>query len=283
MASSLTTNDHSRDAAGLKYVYPVLSRRAGGLSVGVNFNTNNACNWRCLYCQVPDLVKGSAPKLDLVRLERELTDFLKQVTSGEFYRSFQVPESQRVIKDIAISGNGEPTSSGQFAEALRVIFEASARAQIKESFDYVLITNGSLIHQQHVSQGLSLLQQAGGQVWYKLDSATDAGRKRINNAGISGRRVEDNLLRSAELCPTWLQTCLFDFDDQGVSVRERDAYLQLLSKIKSLVDIKGVLLYTLARPSLQPEVGRLKPLSSAAMHEFAAAIDALGCTVRISV
>ena len=56
----LTTTDHDRDAAALCYVYPVVSRRAGGVSVGVNLNPNNACNWHCAYCQVPNLKRGVA-------------------------------------------------------------------------------------------------------------------------------------------------------------------------------------------------------------------------------
>lgn len=77
MSQKLTTSDHSRDIAGLKYVYPVISRRAGGLSIGINFNTNNACNWRCVYCQVPDLVRGAAPEMDFGLLEQELRFFFK--------------------------------------------------------------------------------------------------------------------------------------------------------------------------------------------------------------
>ena len=74
--TKLSTTDHSRDSAGLRYVYPVVSRRAGGVSIGINLNTNNACNWRCIYCQVPDLVRGTAPPVDLALLEKELSDFL---------------------------------------------------------------------------------------------------------------------------------------------------------------------------------------------------------------
>ena len=58
----LTVTDHSRDSAGMTYVYPVVSRRAGGVSVGINLNPNNACNWACVYCQVPDLARGTAPE-----------------------------------------------------------------------------------------------------------------------------------------------------------------------------------------------------------------------------
>ncbi|MCZ7653212.1 MAG: hypothetical protein M5R42_01445 [Rhodocyclaceae bacterium] len=36
------TDPHSRDSAGLTYVYPVVSRRAGGVSIGINPNPNNA-------------------------------------------------------------------------------------------------------------------------------------------------------------------------------------------------------------------------------------------------
>ena len=44
----LDSTDHSRDSAGMTYVYPVVSRRAGGVSIGMNLNPNNACNWRCI-------------------------------------------------------------------------------------------------------------------------------------------------------------------------------------------------------------------------------------------
>ena len=68
----LSVVNHDRDAAGLTYVYPVVSRRAGGVSVGINLNPNNACNWRCVYCQVPHLVRGAAPPIDEDQLEAEL-------------------------------------------------------------------------------------------------------------------------------------------------------------------------------------------------------------------
>ena len=73
----LSISDHSREAAGLIYVYPVISRRAGGVSIGINLNPNNACNWRCIYCQVPNLKRGAAPAIDLHKLDSELRGFLR--------------------------------------------------------------------------------------------------------------------------------------------------------------------------------------------------------------
>ena len=80
----LNVREHDRDSAGMTYVYPVVSRRAGGVSVGINLNVNNACNWRCIYCQVPQLTRGGPPPVDLDLLRRELEAFLADVLRGAF-------------------------------------------------------------------------------------------------------------------------------------------------------------------------------------------------------
>jgi wyosine [tRNA(Phe)-imidazoG37] synthetase (radical SAM superfamily) len=283
MASILTTINHSRDIAGLKYVYPVLSRRAGGLSIGINFNTNNACNWRCIYCQVPDLKIGAAPDLDFQLLEDELRFFLGNVLNGDFYERFQVDEDKRVIKDIAISGNGEPTSLKHFDKAVALIGEIATEAGVLPNSNFVLITNGSLVHQFKVRDGLRKLKEYGGEVWFKLDSATEEGRALINNAGQGCKVSVENLLLSAKLCPTKLQICLLDYDKQRLSSKERNAFLSLLKMIKAAVSLKGVMLYTIARSSLQPESSRLEKLSPEIMNEFADEIRRLGFDVSVSV
>lgn len=283
MASILTTTNHSRDVAGLKYVYPVLSRRAGGLSIGINFNTNNACNWRCLYCQVPDLKIGAAPEMNFQRLEDELRYFLDDVLKGDFYKRFQIPDENRLIKDIAISGNGEPTSLKGFDRAVALIGEIATEAGVLPRSHFVLITNGSLVHQPKVQKGLKKLKAYGGEVWFKFDSATEAGRCLINNAGQSYQASLKNLMLSARLCPTKLQTCLLDYDNRGLSVEERQAYLDMLKTIKKHVSLKGIMLYTIARPSLQPEAGRLEKLPAATLNAFADEIRRLDLDVSVSV
>ena len=278
----LTTIDHSRDVAGLKYVYPVMSRRAGGLSIGINFNPNNACNWRCVYCQVPSLVRGGAPSIDYPLLEKELVFFLDDVLNGSFYDRFEVPSENRQIKDIAISGNGEPTSVEGFDEVISLIGETIEKAKINDPYQFVLITNGSLIHKKQVRKGLAVLNQLQGRVWFKLDSATHVGRKMINNAGGLQEKYVENLQLSASLCPTWVQTCLLKIDGQILDVKEQVAYLKLLEDVLEKVDLQGVLLYTLARPSMQPEAKRLSKVSGQELNDFAAQIRLLGLDVRVS-
>ncbi len=280
----LTTFDHSRDSAGLAYIYPVISRRSGGLSIGINLNPNNACNWRCIYCQVPDLQRGSAPTTDLGLLETELRGFLDEVLTGDFYNRFSVPLEQQSIRDIALSGNGEPTSSKEFDQVIGLIGSVVADYDLLGKIKLVLITNGSLIRREPVQKGLAHWAELGGEVWFKLDSATETGGLRVNGIHHTLDTVLHNLESAANLCPTWLQTCLFAFDGQPPSDEECNAYLALLQHIQQQgIDLSGVLLYGLARPSLQAEAPRLSPLSEEWMQAFAAKIRATGLTTRLSL
>jgi wyosine [tRNA(Phe)-imidazoG37] synthetase (radical SAM superfamily) len=278
----LGTTDHDRDTAGLLYVYPVVSRRAGGVSVGVNLNPNNACNWRCNYCQVPGLVSGNAPPIDLSRLESELSGFLDAVLSRGWMEE-HVPEGARALKDVAFSGNGEPTSSRQFAEAVEVVVRVLRERDLVGRIEIVLITNGSFAHLPEVRRGLEAMRGAGGVVWFKVDSATDAGMRAINDARTGPERQRRNLEIAARACPTWIQTLMLAIDGQAPSEAEVEAYLALVRDlVASEVPVEGVLLYGLARTSHQPEAPRLSALPREWMEAMAERIRAAGLPVRVS-
>ena len=274
--------DHSRDIAGLTYVYPVISRRAGGVSIGINLNPNNACNWRCVYCQVPDLKRGSAPQLDLVTLEAELRTFLHEIVHGDFMQTHVIAEA-RHINDIALSGNGEPTSAREFAQVIELIGRVKADYNLPKNLKLVLITNGSLVNRPGVQAGVSAMAELNGEVWFKLDSVTREGRQRINNTRMSLMRMRENLRLATRLCPTWLQTCVFQINGMAPPVAESDAYLSFLeSFLNEGEKLKGVLLYGLARPSMQPEAPRLTKVDQVWMETFSARIQALGVEVRLN-
>ena len=280
--NNLNVIDNSRDSAGLRYVYPVVSRRAGGVSVGINLNTDNACNWRCIYCQVPNLKLGAAPPVDLALLEQELRGFLHELLHGDFMQR-RVPEGMRRINDIAISGNGEPTSAEEFAQVIELVGKIKQELALPADIKLVLISNGSLIYRENVQHGLRRLAQLNGEVWFKLDRASEAGMSLINNTGISMNKVRENLATAISLCPTWLQTCWFELDGQPPGRQDEDDYLGFLTTL--LHDgskPQGVLLYTLARPSLQPEAPRLNALSAQQMEAFAARIRALGLATKVA-
>lgn len=276
----LHPGDHNRQSAGLTYVYPVVSRRAGGISVGVNLNPNNACNWRCIYCQVPNLKRGAAPPIDLDLLERELREFLQEVLSGRF-RFEALPEDARRIMDIAISGNGEPTSAKEFPAVVNLILRIMAEAGVPPRVKLRLISNGSLMARTDVQHGVGILGKGGGEVWFKVDAGTEAGYARINGVTMTPAQVLRNLRRCTDICATWVQTCVFAVSGEAPTQAEFDAYLDLLRTV-GVGRLQGILLYGLARPSMQPEASQLSALPVEMLECLAERVRALGLTVRVS-
>jgi len=279
----LTPINHDRDNAGMTYVYPVVSRRAGGVSVGVNLNPNNACNWACVYCQVPDLVRGTAPEIDLPQLEAELRALLTNILHGDFM-STRVPEDARRLNDIALSGNGEPTSAKAFPQVIELIGRVMADFDLIGKIKLVLITNGSLIDRPRVLDGLAKMAALNGEVWFKFDSATASGMRTTNQTRISPDKQFERLKIAAALCPTWLQTCVFALDGKPPGAVEQAAYLAAVTRIREQnIPIQGVLLYGLARPSLQPQANRLSALPAEWLNAFAGSIRAAGLPVKVSL
>ncbi|MBI5439245.1 MAG: radical SAM protein [Nitrosomonadales bacterium] len=278
--TKLNTLNHDRNSAALRYIYPVVSRRAGGVSVGINLNSNNACNWRCIYCQVPGLTRGAPPPVDLAVLENELRDFLNELLHGDFMQS-RVPEDMRRISDIALSGNGEPTSAAEFAQVVELIDRVRREAGLPEAVKTVLITNGSLLYRGEVQQGLRAMAQLNGEVWFKLDRASEAGMRLINDTSASMDKVRDNLVTAIALCPTWIQTCWFALDGEPPGRQDEEDYLGFVSELlRDGHKPQGVLLYGMARPSMQAEVPRLSALSAENMQAFA---DRIGKLLPVKV
>jgi len=277
--TQLDATDHDRDSAGMTYVYPVVSRRARGVSIGINLNPNNACNWRCVYCQVPDLTRGAAPEIDLEKLERELRRMLNFVLNGSFMQE-RVPEEGRRLQDIAFSGNGEPTSSPEFAQSIAIADRVIRDFELAGKIRLRLITNGSLVEKPGVLDAIAHLGKCNGEVWFKVDAATQEGITRINDVRLNPQGVLERLRLCAQQCPTWVQTCLFALDGELPQEYEIEAYLDLLRHAADV--IAGVHLYGLARPSMQPEAPRLSRLTEAWMESLAGRIRQLGLTVNIS-
>jgi wyosine [tRNA(Phe)-imidazoG37] synthetase (radical SAM superfamily) len=280
--SPLTPRNHDRDSAEMTYVYPVVSRRAEGVSVGVNLNPNSACNWACVYCQVPGLTRGTAPEIDLAQLENELRAMLTRILHGDFMQT-RVPAGARRLNDIALSGNGEPTSAKVFPQVIELIGRVMADFDLVGKIKLVLITNGSLVDRSRVQNGLRKMAALNGEVWFKFDSATASGMRTINQTRIAPDKQFERLGLAARLCPTWLQTCVFALDGAPPSEIERNAYLAAVSRIRQQqIPVQGVLLYGLARPSMQAQASRLSALPADWLDAFAENIRSAGLPVKVS-
>ena len=283
LTTSLTTRNHDRDSAGMTYVYPVVSRRAGGVSVGINLNPNNACNWGCIYCQVPDLKRGGPPPIDLALLEAEVRRMLDAIVHGDFMQT-RVPEGMRRLNDVALSGNGEPTSAPEFPAVVGLIGRVLAEFGLLGAIKLVLITNGSLSGKARVQAGIRAMAALNGEVWFKFDRATRAGLRQANATEVDPERHYQRPKTVAGLCPTWLQACMFALDGAPPAEPEIAAWLALLARaVKEAVPLRGVLLYGLARPSLQTEADRLSTLPGGWLEALAQRVEHLGLTVRVNL
>lgn len=276
----LVPEDHNRDVTGMTYIYPVVSRRAQGVSVGINLNVNNACNWRCIYCQVPNLTRGGPPAIDLAQLKQELNSMMQALLHGDFMQRY-VAESDRRLMDIAFSGNGEPTTCKQFGEVLDIVAEVMQQYDlIQQDVKVRLITNGSQMDKVEVQAWMKKLAQINGEVWFKIDAGNRAGFARINDIQMTPEAHIKRLKTCAALCPTLVQTCMFALD--GIAPSEADIadYLALIKQVST--EIKGVHLYSVARPSYQPEAPRLGRLDEAWLNQMAERIRTLAIPVYVN-
>ena len=277
----LSVRDHDRDVVGKRYVYAVVSRRSGGVSVGVNLNPDNTCNWRCVYCQVPELREGKGPPIDLELLDRELRGLLGDLLDGDFMRR-RVPEGARRLADVAFSGNGEPTTSPHFRQSVEVVARVLEDRGLAGRLPLVLITNGTMMRKSAVQHGARRIGELAGEVWFKLDAGSSRAAVEINGQPLVVSRHLERLRLAASLCPTWVQTCMVSLDGLCPDPEAVDAYLDAVGSLAGVPGVKGVLLYTLARPSRQPAAGRLGALSSEWLQRLGSRIEERGLACRVS-
>lgn len=275
----LSIHDHSRELSGLKYIYSVISRRAGGLSVGINLNVNNACNWQCIYCEIPNLTRGTPPPIELDVLEEELRFFLHEIIHGD-YMEKNVSAEDRHLKDIAFSGNGEPTSAEEFPEVISIVKKLLEEFNLLHKLKIRLITNGSLMHQTSVIKSVEMLNEINGEVWFKVDAATEESIKTINQVNLKPHQILERLKMSTNVCPTFVQTCIFSIQGKGPSEKDIKAYVDLINEVKN--NIQGVHLYGLARPSLQPLAKNLARVNEATLENIAKKLRSLDIKTTVS-
>lgn len=275
----LSIHDHSRDLSGLKYIYSVISRRAGGLSIGVNLNVNNACNWQCIYCEIPNLTRGTPPPIELDVLENELRFFLHEIIHGD-YMEKNVALEDRHLKDIAFSGNGEPTSAKEFPQVISIVEKVLKEFDLLHKIKIRLITNGSLIHKPSVLKSIAMLSKINGEVWFKVDAATEESIKTINQISLNPKQISERLQACALTCPTFIQTCIFTINGKGLDDSNINSYVDLINEART--KIKGVHLYGLARPSLQPQAKHLGRINIEVLESISKKLTALNIPTTVN-
>ena len=256
MARRLDYEDHRRELDANRYVYAVVSRRARGLSIGVNLNPDKACNFDCPYCQVDRTTPGGPSRVDVADMAAELEDLLRRA-AGELWATppfdTVVPELRR-LADVAFAGDGEPTTPPEFPAAARAAREA--RDRLAPGVPLRLLTNATLLHKDRVRAALPEFDE----LWCKLDAGTETYFQVVDGTRLPLRRILDNLLLVARERPIVVQSLFLTLDGVGPDDAEIGAWVDRLRVIVAQGGrIDHVQVYTVARAPSDPRCGPLDP------------------------
>jgi wyosine [tRNA(Phe)-imidazoG37] synthetase (radical SAM superfamily) len=262
LQSSPLFTKHERTFENFRFVYPVLSRRSRGLSLGVNLNPDKVCNFDCIYCQVDRTTAAETTFVETERLLTELDIGLRMILSDDIYQTrkfHDTPPELRRLNDIAFSGDGEPTTYRNFDELIAACAEVKGRHQL-DDVKMVLITNASMFHREHVKRGLATLDQNNGEIWAKLEAGTEPYYKLVERTTIPFRQVLDNITEAAKIRPLVIQSLFMRINSASPPPEELAAFCDRLNEITaSGGKIKTVQIYTIAR---RPAESFVAPLST---------------------
>ncbi|MGC8830508.1 MAG: radical SAM protein [Verrucomicrobiia bacterium] len=250
--------DHRRSYSDFLYVYPVISRRSRGLSIGVNLNPDKICNFDCIYCEVDRLTPPRVKTVDINILRDELIKVIQLIKTGELSLEPRFGEADiSEIKDIAFSGDGEPTMVENFSDFVAAVADVR-KSQSLDSTKIVLITNAAGLDRADVQKGLEIMDRNNGEIWAKLDAGTEAYYKLVNRTSVKFDRILNNILITARARPVVIQSLFLKVYGNIIPDNELDEYCARLNElVANGARIKEVHSYTVARPTPEPFATKL--------------------------
>ena len=253
------SSSYPREFLHHRFTYLVISPRARGLSVGVNFNPDKRCQFNCVYCEVDRVITPGGPELDVGAMAAELKKTLDYVYSGrlrELHAYRKVPDELLQLRHVALSGDGEPTLAPQFGEALQAVLHVRALSGLP-FFKLVLITNAMGLDQPVVQRGISHLTK-DDEVWAKLDGGTADYLSRVNGMDVPLEKILSNILTVARRRPVVIQSLFPSIAGQEPPQEQIEQYARRLQELKQGgAQIPLVQIYSATRPVPHPECGHL--------------------------
>jgi wyosine [tRNA(Phe)-imidazoG37] synthetase (radical SAM superfamily) len=247
-----------RDFLDNRFVYVVVSARARGLSVGVNMCPDRNCNFDCVYCEVH---RNGQPReqLDVDVMAEELKKTLAYVRSGKLRERpwyHDLPDELLQLRHVALSGDGEPTLSPSFAEALQAVVHVRALGG-PPFFKLVLLTNATGLDLPHVQQGLKYFTRSD-EIWVKLDGGSHAYINKVNRSEVPLEKILSNILMLGRQRPVVVQSLFPSIDGEEPPLEEIEQYAHRLLELKTAgADISLVQVYSATRPAPNSSSGHL--------------------------
>jgi wyosine [tRNA(Phe)-imidazoG37] synthetase (radical SAM superfamily) len=232
------------------------------LSIGINMNPDKGCDFDCIYCEVDRTHRERPLRLHVEVMLAELESLLTLVETGRLGELGYHPSSPELLpfKEVALSGDGEPTLCPKFRQIVEAIVQYRARRP-PPHFKIVLLTNATGLHFRDTLAGIALLT-AEDEVWAKLDAGTQAYMDLVNRPGIPIDLILRNIRDLAMSRPVIIQS-LFPLID-GVEPPEEEivAYAKNLRELREAgACIPLVQIYSAHRTAVNPSCTHL-PLRS---------------------
>jgi len=256
---SVRSKIRAREFLGKSLVYCVISQRARGLSVGVNMNPDGHCNFNCVYCEVDRYKCRGESTVDVPLMRAELDEVLELAITGrlrDLPAFHATPADLMELKEVALSGDGEPTLCPNFREVIEGVAHVRAGGRWP-FFKIVLITNGTGLHLPHVRAGIELLTSYD-EIWAKLDAGTQRGMDLVNRADVGIETVVENIVRLGRERPVVIQSLFPLLSGGEPPASEIDAYIERLGGLCDAgTKIDYVQIYSAHRPAIHPNCGHL--------------------------
>ena len=222
-------------------IYPVYSRRSCGLSIGINlFPENKVCNFDCPYCEVFPFENKTCFTLD--QMEEDLHSII------HYYLKNNIE-----VKDICFSGNGEPTLSVHFKEALEKAL--LIRDMLIPQIPLVLITNATGLLSSETFDVLAEKADKGLDIWLKIDAGTEEWFRKINFmenrqiVPIDFSQLIESIKKFAAASSFIIQTMICKIDGHYPSPIEEQAWIKLVKDLALYNNVKAIQIYGKARQS----------------------------------
>jgi len=286
-----SVEDHRLDREAGAIVYPVISRRARGLSVGINlFPDRKICSFDCPYCEVFPFQTDIT--LSLQAMERGLQELAKGLQRGGMAEA---------VRDLSFSGNGEPTLHPDFIPALTLA--ARLRHELFEvhqpEVKLVLITNGTGLMDTSLASFLTRAARGEApyfdtphgalEIWLKVDAGTEFWYGKMNRSAIPLSALHGAIRAFSLKAPFIIQTMICKVDgelppEDEVTTREeliRELVVRASTLAGPQAGPQAVHLYSKARPA--PEDPKAEPVDEAYLAKRRASLQKALVPYRIPI
>ncbi|HUC84194.1 MAG TPA: hypothetical protein VL970_03300, partial [Candidatus Acidoferrales bacterium] len=211
-------------------------------------------NFDCVYCEVKRGKPMQEQPVEINVMSAELAKMLELAGGGglrELPRFRKIPADLLQLREVALSGDGEPTLCPNFDQVVETVLRV--RAQQPRFFKIVLISNTAGLFLPHVHRGWQQLA-IEDEVWLKLEAGTQPYMDLINRPEhMTLGNVMANVLQIGRERPIVIQSLFPLLDGEGPTPEEIDAYVHRLQELKAGgAQIAYVQIYSAHRPAQNP-------------------------------